>query len=194
MNNQKARALLFYLAVTGQPHTRSHLATLLWSGLNVVIALQRAVDRQIGQEGVLVQQVRWRRLDQVRRLLARQLERSRAYAGKTRTPIELHGIRIGGGVLSGTELAFAKRVVDAVTDVWQPTPERKCIVNLPSTVEHSTPNIFADMIEWMHRHLARLTGAPDQSCTWTGVPMPTFATTLTTEALRSFRSALNSAE
>jgi 2-isopropylmalate synthase len=58
-------------------------------------------------------------------------------------------------MFSGTELAFAKRVVDAVTEVWQATPERKCIVNLPSTVEHSTPNIFADMIEWMHRNLAR---------------------------------------
>ena len=58
-------------------------------------------------------------------------------------------------MFSGTELPFAKRVVDAVTDVWQPTPKRKCIVNLPSTVEHSTPNIFADMIEWMHRNLER---------------------------------------
>jgi 2-isopropylmalate synthase len=58
-------------------------------------------------------------------------------------------------MFSGTELAFAKRVVDAVTQVWQPTPQRKCIVNLPSTVEHCTPNIFADMIEWMHRHLER---------------------------------------
>ena len=58
-------------------------------------------------------------------------------------------------MFSGTELAFSKRVVDAVTDVWQPTREHKCIVNLPSTVEHSSPNIFADMIEWMHRHLAR---------------------------------------
>jgi 2-isopropylmalate synthase len=58
-------------------------------------------------------------------------------------------------MFSGTELAFSKRVVDAVTAVWQPTPQRKCIINLPSTVEHSTPNIFADMIEWMHRHLAR---------------------------------------
>ena len=58
-------------------------------------------------------------------------------------------------MFSGTELAFSKRVVDAVTEVWQPTPGRKCIVNLPSTVEHSTPNIFADMIEWMHRNLAR---------------------------------------
>jgi 2-isopropylmalate synthase len=56
---------------------------------------------------------------------------------------------------SGTELAFTKRVIDAVTDVWQPTPQRKCIINLPSTVEHSTPNIFADMIEWTHRNIAR---------------------------------------
>ncbi|MCE4553292.1 2-isopropylmalate synthase [Pelomonas cellulosilytica] len=58
-------------------------------------------------------------------------------------------------MFSGTELAFSKRVVDAVTAVWAPTPERKCIINLPSTVEHSTPNVFADMIEWMHRHLER---------------------------------------
>jgi 2-isopropylmalate synthase len=58
-------------------------------------------------------------------------------------------------MFSGTELAFSKRVVDAVTDVWQPTADNKCIINLPSTVEHSTPNIFADMMEWMHRNLAR---------------------------------------
>ena len=58
-------------------------------------------------------------------------------------------------MFSGTELAFAKRVVDAVTAVWRPTPARKCIINLPSTVEHSTPNLFADQVEWMHRHLER---------------------------------------
>ena len=58
-------------------------------------------------------------------------------------------------MFSGTELAFSKRVVDAVTAVWEPTPARKCIINLPSTVEHSTPNIFADMIEWMHRNIER---------------------------------------
>ena len=58
-------------------------------------------------------------------------------------------------MFSGTELTFAKRVVDAVTQVWKPTPAHKCIVNLPSTVEHSTPNIFADMVEWMHRHIER---------------------------------------
>ncbi len=58
-------------------------------------------------------------------------------------------------MFSGTELAFSKRVVDAVADAWGATPDRKLIVNLPATVEHSTPNIFADMIEWMHRHLER---------------------------------------
>ena len=58
-------------------------------------------------------------------------------------------------MFSGTDLAFSKRVVDAVTAVWAPTPTHRCIVNLPSTVEHSTPNIFADMVEWMHRNLVR---------------------------------------
>lgn len=58
-------------------------------------------------------------------------------------------------MFSGTELAFSKRVVDAVTQAWDATPERKVIINLPATVEHSTPNIFADMVEWMHRHIER---------------------------------------
>ncbi|WP_449370910.1 2-isopropylmalate synthase [Thiomonas sp.] len=58
-------------------------------------------------------------------------------------------------VFSGTELAFAVSVCNAVTEVWQPTPENKIIFNLPATVEMSTPNIYADQIEWMHRHLDR---------------------------------------
>jgi 2-isopropylmalate synthase len=56
---------------------------------------------------------------------------------------------------SQTELDFAKEVCDAVSAAWQPTPQRKMIFNLPSTVECSTPNVYADQIEWMHRHLAR---------------------------------------
>jgi 2-isopropylmalate synthase len=55
---------------------------------------------------------------------------------------------------SATELPFSKRIVDAVAQVWQPTPEHRMIVNLPATVESSTPNVFADQVEWMHRHLA----------------------------------------
>ena len=55
---------------------------------------------------------------------------------------------------TGTELDFAVEVCNAVNDVWQPTPDRKTIVNLPATVEMATPNIYADSIEWMHRNLA----------------------------------------
>ncbi len=56
---------------------------------------------------------------------------------------------------SGTELEFSRDIIDAVTEVWAPTPERPCIINLPATVEHSTPNVFADMVEWTHRSIAR---------------------------------------
>jgi len=59
---------------------------------------------------------------------------------------------------SDTELAFSCRVIDAVTEVWQASPERKCIINLPTTVEHSSPNVFADMVEWTHRHIQRRAG------------------------------------
>ncbi|MFD8527290.1 2-isopropylmalate synthase [Streptosporangium canum] len=55
---------------------------------------------------------------------------------------------------TGTELEYAVEVCDAVNEVWQPTPDRKVIVNLPATVEMATPNIYADQIEWMHRNLA----------------------------------------
>ncbi len=56
---------------------------------------------------------------------------------------------------TGTELEFAAEICDAVTAVWMPTPQHKVIINLPATVELSTPNVYADQIEWMHRHLAR---------------------------------------
>jgi len=56
---------------------------------------------------------------------------------------------------TGTELDYAVEVCNAVIEEWQPTPERKVVINLPATVEAATPNIYADMIEWMHRNLAR---------------------------------------
>jgi 2-isopropylmalate synthase len=56
---------------------------------------------------------------------------------------------------TGTELDFAVEVCDAVTAIWLPTPQRKTILNLPSTVELATPNVYADQIEWMCRHLSR---------------------------------------
>ncbi|MET3131271.1 2-isopropylmalate synthase [Oxalobacteraceae bacterium GrIS 1.11] len=56
---------------------------------------------------------------------------------------------------STTELDFSKHICDAVSAIWKPTPNNKMIINLPSTVECSTPNVYADQIEWMSRKLAR---------------------------------------
>jgi 2-isopropylmalate synthase len=55
---------------------------------------------------------------------------------------------------TATELDYAVEVCDAVARVWEPTPQRKAIMNLPATVEMATPNIYADQIEWVGRHLA----------------------------------------
>lgn len=58
-------------------------------------------------------------------------------------------------VFSTSEPEFALEVSDAVSKVWQPTPARKMILNLPATIEATSPNAYADQIEWMHTHLAR---------------------------------------
>ncbi|WP_026422911.1 2-isopropylmalate synthase [Actinokineospora inagensis] len=54
---------------------------------------------------------------------------------------------------TGTELEYAVEVCAAVGEIWQPTPDRPMVVNLPATVEMATPNVYADSIEWMHRNL-----------------------------------------
>jgi 2-isopropylmalate synthase len=54
----------------------------------------------------------------------------------------------------GTELEFALEICEAVMDVWQPTPEKPMIVNLPTTVEAFPPNIYADRVEWFQRHVS----------------------------------------
>lgn len=56
---------------------------------------------------------------------------------------------------TATELEFSLEICEAVTAVWQPTPQRKVILNLPSTVEVATPNVYADQIEWFGRHISR---------------------------------------
>ncbi|MFB9311870.1 2-isopropylmalate synthase [Nocardioides plantarum] len=55
---------------------------------------------------------------------------------------------------TGTELEFAVRVCNEVLEVFEPSAEKPVIINLPATVEMTTPNVYADSIEWMHRHLA----------------------------------------
>ena len=54
---------------------------------------------------------------------------------------------------TGTELDYALEICNAVTNTWGPTPENPLIINLPSTVEMNTPNVYADQIEWMIKHL-----------------------------------------
>ena len=54
---------------------------------------------------------------------------------------------------TGTEMDFALEICEAVMDVWEPTPERPVIINLPSTVEMATPNVYADQIEWFCSNL-----------------------------------------
>jgi len=56
---------------------------------------------------------------------------------------------------TSTEMDYAVEVCDAVLDIWQPTPQHKCIINLPSTVEVTTPNVFADQVEYFATHVSR---------------------------------------
>ena len=56
---------------------------------------------------------------------------------------------------SATELDFSLEICNAVTEAWGATPANRVIINLPATVEVATPNVYADQVEWMHRHLAR---------------------------------------
>ncbi|WDZ92426.1 2-isopropylmalate synthase [Nocardiopsis sp. HUAS JQ3] len=68
---------------------------------------------------------------------------------------EYFGYEYSPEIFVDTELDFALEVCEAVMDVWQPGPGREIILNLPATVERSTPNVYADQIEWMSRSLSR---------------------------------------
>jgi 2-isopropylmalate synthase len=58
-------------------------------------------------------------------------------------------------IFMDTELDFAAEICEAVMDVWQPGPGREIVLNLPCTVERSTPNVYADQSEWLSRNLSR---------------------------------------
>ena len=82
-----------------------------------------------------------------------------SFLKKTMRPLVDSGSRIqleySPESFTSTELDFALQICEAVTDVWQPSPDNKIILNLPATVEYATPNIHADQIEWMSRRLTR---------------------------------------
>ena len=77
------------------------------------------------------------------------------YAAKILGGTTDFGYEYSPEIFMDTELDFALETCEAVMDVWQPGPGREIILNLPCTVERSTPNIYADQIEWMSRHLSR---------------------------------------
>ncbi|GGL68888.1 2-isopropylmalate synthase [Streptomyces fumigatiscleroticus] len=77
------------------------------------------------------------------------------YAEKLLGPETEFGYQYSPEIFTDTELDFALEVCESVMDVWQPGPDREIILNLPATVERSTPSTHADRFEWMHRHLSR---------------------------------------
>ncbi|WP_327182990.1 2-isopropylmalate synthase [Streptomyces sp. NBC_01334] len=77
------------------------------------------------------------------------------YAEKLLGPETEFGYQYSPEIFTDTELDFALEVCEAVMDVWQPGPGREIILNLPATVERSTPSTHADRFEWMSRNLSR---------------------------------------
>ncbi len=70
-------------------------------------------------------------------------------------PDTVFGFEYSPEIFMDTELDFSLEISEAVMDAWQPGPEREIVLNLPCTVERSTPNVYADQIEWMSRRLSR---------------------------------------
>ncbi|MFD1505298.1 2-isopropylmalate synthase [Georgenia yuyongxinii] len=78
-----------------------------------------------------------------------------AYAEKVLGDETVFGYQYSPEIFVDTEIEYALEVCEAVMDVWQPEVDREIILNLPATVERATPNVYADQIEWMSRHLSR---------------------------------------
>jgi len=92
--------------------------------------------------------------DECRAIAVRGTEMVMKYAEEL-LPGTDFGYQYSPEIFTGTELDFAVDVCEAVSDVWQPGPGREIILNLPATVEMSTPNVYADQIEWFSRALTR---------------------------------------
>jgi len=88
----------------------------------------------------------------IRNLAVHGAERVKAFAA--RAPDTEWTFQYSPESFTGTELDYAAEVVNAVIGVWRPETGQKVIINLPATVEMSTPNVYADMIEWMCEHIA----------------------------------------
>ena len=93
--------------------------------------------------------------DQIRELAVDGTRQIMARAEKVLDEDTIFGYEYSPEFFIDTELDYSLEVCEAVMDVWQPEEDREIILNLPATVERATPNVYADQIEWMSRHLPR---------------------------------------
>ena len=93
--------------------------------------------------------------DQIKSLAVSGAQDLVSYMEKVLSDDTIAGFEYSPEIFVDTELDYALEVSEAVSDVWQPGPDREMILNLPTTVERSTPNVYADQIEWMARNLTR---------------------------------------
>ena len=92
--------------------------------------------------------------DQIRELAVDGTRQIMARAEKVLDEDTIFGYEYSPEIFVDTELDYSLEVCQAVMDVWQPEEDREIILNLPATVERATPNVYADQIEWMSRHLS----------------------------------------
>ena len=92
--------------------------------------------------------------DQIRELAVDGTRQIMARAEKVLDEDTIFGFEYSPEIFVDTELDYSLEVCEAVMDVWQPEDDREIILNLPATVERATPNVYADQIEWMSRHLS----------------------------------------
>jgi 2-isopropylmalate synthase len=119
-------------AIDGAPQAIVHL-------YNSTSTLQRRVVFDLDKDGI-------------KEIAVRGAELCLKYAEQIQDKTEIY-YEYSPESFTGTELDYAIEVINAVNDVWKPTPDRKVIINLPATVEMATPNIYADSIEYMCRKL-----------------------------------------
>ena len=126
--------------------------------------IERTVESLIGAKKVIIHMYNSTSPAQRRVVFGKSKDEIKAIAVKGAQMIKdrLHRLTAGGTEVmlqyspesfSMTEVEYAKEISEAVMDVWQPTPQHKMILNLPDTVEVAMPNVYADQIEWMCKHI-----------------------------------------
>ena len=126
--------------------------------------IERTVESLIGAKKVIIHMYNSTSPAQRRVVFGKSKDEIKAIAVKGAQMIKdrLHRLTAGGTEVmlqyspesfSMTEVEYAKEISEAVMDVWQPTPQRKMILNLPDTVEVAMPNVYADQIEWICKNI-----------------------------------------